>query len=184
MVALCLFALANLGLYGGFGLLWRFGLVPIWLAVTVWALFWWPCVAVTSEGVMVRNVSHTVDLAWAAIERIDTRWALTFFTRRGKVTAFAAPAPSTFSSHRARPADFKGLPESTYVIDSVRPGDLPHTPSGHAALVIRQHWEALRDAGQLGQADGVALRRRWHWRLIGLWAALGLAAVLVPLVAV
>ena len=178
IMVLAALAVANLAM-GGWVVLLRWGAVPLWLALTVWGLFGAPRVLVDQAGVTVVNPANTIYLEWGAILRIDTRWALTLFTARGKVTAFAAPAPSNFSIHRARPADFKGLPESTYVAESIRPGDLPHSPSGHAALVVRQRWEALRDAGELGAADQATYRVTWHKWGLGLWLAVGVAAAVL-----
>jgi len=157
----------------------RWGALPVWLAYTVWGLFWVPRVTVDQAGVTVVNPARTIDLTWSAIQRIDTRWALTLFTPNGKVTAFAAPAPSNYSIFRARPADFKGLPESTYVAKSIRPGDLPQSPSGHVALVVRERWEALRDAGELGPAAEATLSVTWHRFALGGWLVLGLVAVIL-----
>ena len=178
IMALAAAALVNLAT-GGWAVVWRWGAVPLWLALTVWGLFGAPRVLVDQAGVTLVNPANTVYLEWGAIRRIDTRWALTLFTARGKVTAFAAPAPSNFSIHRARPADLKGLPESTYVADSIRPGDLPQSPSGHVALVVRRHWEALRDAGELGSPEDATHSVTWHKWGLGLWLALGVAAVVL-----
>jgi len=178
MLALAGLALVNLAM-GGWAVLWRWGAVPLWLAYTVWGLFLVPRVLVDQTGVTVVNLARTIHLEWGAIQRIDTRWALTLFTAQGKVTAFAAPAPSNYSIHRARPADFKGLPETTYVTGSIRPGDLPHSPSGHAALVVRERWEALRDAGKLPPANKGTLAVTWHKIGLGGWLALSVAAVVL-----
>lgn len=129
-----------------------FGLLP-WVLLVVggcWAAYWRPEVAVDDSGVLVVNVLRTITLPWPAIQRIDTKWALTLFTAYGKFTAWAAPAPGLVASRRAAGRDLRGLPESTYGPgDSVRPGDLPQSPSGAAALVVRRRWEELRDAGHL-----------------------------------
>ncbi|MCL1897367.1 MAG: PH domain-containing protein [Micrococcales bacterium] len=174
VMALAALALVNVAT-SGWRMTLQWGLIPLWLAYTTWGLFWWPSVRMDQQGVKVVNVLRSVQVAWSAIQRIDTRWSLTLFTPRGKVTAFAAPSPSNFKALQARPADLKGLPESTYVAGSIRPGDLPHSPSGHAALVVRQRWEALRDADQLGTPEKADVVSRWHWKGLAVWLALSVA---------
>ncbi len=136
---------------------------------TVWAIYWRPEVMVDDGGVRVVNVLRTIHVPWPSIERIDTKWALTLFTAYGKITAWAAPAPGGFASRMAGLHDLKGLPESTYGVgDSIRPGDLPGTPSGAAALVVRRHWEQLRDAGHLDdpRLEHQSVPVVWHYRTI------------------
>ncbi len=147
----------------------------------VWATYYRPEVAVDDGGVHVVNVLRTIDLPWPSIQRIDTKWALTLYTAYGKVTAWAAPAPGGFASRMAGRHDFKGLPESTYGGGgSIRPGDLPGTPSGSAALVVRRHWEMLRDAGHLDdpQLEFALPPTRWHFQTILVGAALVLLGLL------
>jgi hypothetical protein len=45
------------------------------------------------------------------------------------------------------------LPESTYLVGTIRPGDLSTSESGAAAAHIRRVWETRRDE------DGVATKR-------------------------
>jgi hypothetical protein len=148
---------------------------------SVWALYYRPEVGVDDGGVHVVNVLRTIDVPWPSIQRIDTKWALTLFTAYGKVTAWAAPAPGGFASRMAGRQDFKGLPESTYGGGgSIRPGDLPGTASGSAALVIRRHWEMLRDAGHLDdpKLEFAEPPTRWHFQTILVGAALVLVGLL------
>ncbi|MDR3360567.1 MAG: PH domain-containing protein [Bifidobacteriaceae bacterium] len=148
------------------------------VCLTAWAVFWAPLVKVGADGLDVRNVTASHRLPWAAIVRIDTRWALTLHTAQGKVTAFAAPAPSaTRSLSTATSAEARHLPESSFDAGhSVRPGDLPGTASGDLAWVVRERWERARGAGPAGAAT-----RRWHtatlaaWAALALWTALALA---------
>jgi hypothetical protein len=148
---------------------------------TVWAIYWRPEVAVDDGGVRVVNVLRTIVVPWPAIERIDTKWALTLFTSYGKVTAWAAPAPGGFATRMAGTQDLKGLPESTYGPQgSVRPGDLPGSASGAAALVVRRQWEQLRDAGHLDnpRLEFDAPPTSWHYRTILVAAVLVLFGLL------
>lgn len=160
-----------------------------WVALVVgavWAMYWRPEVSVDDSGVRVINVLHTVHLPWPSIQRIDTKWALTLFTAYGKVTVWAAPAPGGFASRMAGRQDFRGLPETTYGGDrSIRPGDLPGTPSGAAALVVRRRWEELRDAGHLDdpRLEFTKPPTSWHYRTVLVGALLVLAGLLASLFA-
>ena len=163
---------------------WRF-IPPVALVVVaIWAAYWWPAVIVAPSGVSVKNILRTIDLPWPAIQRIDTRFALTLYTAYGSYSAWAAPAPgraevarsgakSVFREHS------RGLPESTVVAGTMGPGDLPNSPSGAAAMLVRSRWEELRDAGLL---DDPRLERsrpvvHWHWGTIAALALLAVASV-------
>jgi hypothetical protein len=119
------------------------------VAGACWALFWRPAVIVDDSGVHVVNPLRTIDVPWPAIQDVDTRFALVLVTAYGRVTAWAAPAPGAREVLRASTVDTKHLPRSTVKEGGIRPGDLPTGPSGSAALIIRRHWEQLRDAGYL-----------------------------------
>lgn len=157
-----------------------------WLALVAgscWALFWRPHVVVEDGGVQLINVLRTIELPWPAIQAVDTKWALTLITAYGRFTAWAAPAPGGGHALRASRGDTAHLPASTYARGGIRAGDLPSSPSGQAALVIRRRWEQLRDAGYL---DAARLEReratvRWHWSTIGGGAALTLLGVVTLL---
>jgi len=133
-------------------------------AGTCWVLFWRPCVAVDDGGVRVVNPFRTIDLPWPSILAVDTKFALTLVTAYGRYTAWAAPAPGARGMLMANKHEAGHLPDSATYGGTVRPGDLPSTASGAAALDIRRRWEALRDAGYL---DDPKLERdtapiRWH----------------------
>ncbi|KGM01541.1 hypothetical protein Q760_00670 [Cellulomonas cellasea DSM 20118] len=119
-------------------------------SVLVWALFGRPAVVVHAGGVRLENVLRTIELPWPSVQRIDTKYALTLVTAYGVYAAWAAPAPSRSLAARAdRERLGRHLPESTYGLGGVRPGDLPGTPSGDVAALVRHRWEELRDAGHL-----------------------------------
>lgn len=124
-----------------------------WLALlsgAVWAAYWRPQVVVDVGGVHLVNVLRTIDLPWPAIQRIDTKWALTLFTAYGKFVAWAAPAPGGMSAARISRRTGTSLPASTFGSDgTIRPGDHPDSASGAAAAVVRRQWEDLRDLGFL-----------------------------------
>ena len=165
---------------------WRF-IPPVALVVVaIWAAYWWPAVIVTPAGVTIKNITRTIELPWPAIQRIDTRFALTLYTAYGSYSAWAAPAPgraevarsgnkSVFKSNSA------GLPESAKLGNTIGPGDLPTSPSGAAAVLVRSRWEELRDAGML---DDPRLERtrpvvRWHWLTLGVLAGLAVLSVVL-----
>ena len=140
----------------------------------VWAVYWRPSLRVDDGGVRLVNVLRTIDLPWPAIQRIDTKWALTLFTAYGKFTAWVAPAPGIRSTARLGHARRSEVAESALAGDSIRPGDLPGSPSGDAAVLVRRRWEELRDAGHLDdpRLEFTAVPVRWHWEIIAVIAAL------------
>lgn len=119
-----------------------------------WSLYWQPRVVVTPGGVRVVNIYRTFDVSWPAITTIDTRWALELRTAKGKVRAWAAPAPGPSFMRRMTKNDSRvpGRQKN----EMVRPGDSPLSDSGAAALIVRQRWERLRAAGHL---DGALIER-------------------------
>jgi hypothetical protein len=152
--------------------------------LTVWAVFWAPKVVVSVEGLSIRNPTATYDVPWAAIARIDTKWALALYTANQKITAFAAPAPSGLRAASVSKGGFGHLPESAYGADrSIRPGDLPGTSSGDLAWVVRERWQKARQAGPTGAASGLKAVRRWHSWLLVTWAVLTAAAAAVQVLA-
>lgn len=159
--------------------------LPFLVAATgaCWALFWRPAVIVDLAGVTIVNVTRTITVPWPAIQAVDTKWSLTLITAYGRFTAWAAPAPGAAHVVRAGSRrEARRLPASTYGPDGIRPGDLPTSPSGEAALVIRETWEALREAGHLDDPKLEFERApiEWHTRL-GLVALLVLLACIVSL---
>lgn len=142
-----------------------------WLALAsgaVWALYWRPRVIVDDGSVHLVNVFRTIDVPWPAIQAVDTKWALTLVTGYGRFTAWAAPAPGGMGAARQlRKADRQALGSTTSGL-AIRAGDLPDTPSGSVALVIRTRWEQLRDAGYLDdpRMEFAAVPVRFHWLTI------------------
>lgn len=156
----------------------RYGWALLLLAALTFALFWFPRLDVAEHEVTVVNVFSTVHVPWPAIQRVDTQYALTLHLPEGrKVTAWASPAPSRYSAQVSASSETRLAARDG--VTSVRPGDLLNTPSGAAALVIRSHWEELRDDGRLDLGvDMAALRRDIHWPTIVLLGALAIASAL------
>lgn len=153
---------------------------PILAAVLTWAIMWRPHVVVDHGGVDVVNLVSTWHVPWGAIQRIDTKWALELTTEQGRITAFAAPAPSRYGVAKVTRDDIRLARESSLVGESIRPGDSVESISGAAAHVTRTHWEELRDAGEL--AEGERATRTWHPRIIAALAGLGVLALVGQLV--
>lgn len=152
-------------------------------ALLMWAMFWRPCVVVDDGGVELVNVFRTIRLPWPSITEVDTRWALTLHTAYGRFAAWAAPASGRQRGRRATELDARAVPvEESDTGRLIRASDAPWSPSGEAAIQVRRHWQALRDAGHLDdprlEFDRAPVR--WHLELIvalaGLiiWTAAGL----------
>lgn len=180
-IAIVAFGLVGLVLAGDWVPLLRFSAPAAFAVVLVLATFWRPRIDVAEHGVTVVNVFSTVQVPWPAIERVDTKYALTLYTVGGKVSAWASPAPGRFSTQLGTRGDARLAARDGE--SAVRPGDLPHTASGALALVIRDHWQQLRDDGllELG-VDREAMRREPHRATaiaLAVLAAASLAAVLL-----
>ncbi|MGV3714078.1 PH domain-containing protein [Pseudolysinimonas sp.] len=134
------------------------------VVVLTFAGFWFPGVAVREEAVEVRNVFTTSVVPWGAIRRIDTKWALALTTDRGTVNAWASPAPGRYATLSMTKGDVRRAADSGRAAEgSIRPGDSPTTESGAVALVIRTHWEQLRDDDLLDPPNaGTGPTRRVH----------------------
>jgi hypothetical protein len=170
-------ALAGLVVSGDLNALVRYGWGLLLLAATGIALFWLPSLAVEEHAVTVRNVFSTVTIPWPAIERIDTKYALTIYTAAGRVPAWASPAPSRYASQVSNTSDARLAARASG--SNIRPGDLLSTTSGAAAFVIRSHWEDLREDGLLAAGpEAGSVRRDIHWVTIAVLGGLALATAL------
>jgi hypothetical protein len=160
------------------------GLRYVWpvlfVAALAWALFWRPSLHVAEHGIRVRNVLRTWEVPWPAIERIDTKYALTLYTARGRVPVWAAPAPGRHRTMGLSKADFAGIGDSARgEHGSLRPADAVSTPSGNLAQLIRGHWERLRDAGMFDHGvDPEATTVTWNRVVIAVLAALVVATAI------
>lgn len=152
------------------------GLVPIaTIAFGIWELFWRPRLDVDDAGVRVVNQFHTIDIPWAKIVDVDTKWSLTIVTPERRYRASAAPAPGAIS----RP-DMTGAQRTGRVSDgSIRKADAPGTDSGDAATIVRGRLQAMAEAGDLpiGQAATARVATHVHWVSIVTLALLAAASV-------
>ncbi len=145
--------LAGFVLAGEYASLVRFAWPALLIGVGAFAAFWFPSIAVAEHEVTVRNVFSTVHVPWPAIQRVDTKWALTLYVsdehRPGgkKVSAWASPAPNRYAAQVGPTKDARLAAKDQG--GAIRPGDLLETPSGAVAFVIRSHWDDLRESGAL-----------------------------------
>lgn len=146
-----------------------------------WAGLWRPAVRVADDAVTIVNVFSTVVVPWSALIQVETRYALTLVTPKGRYTATAAPAPGRLATALSR-RDLSRVQQQAASAGDLRPGDLPNTDSGAAAYLVRERWEKLvaEERIELGVADETAVRRRWHGVVIALSCALILATALAP----
>ncbi|WP_394769869.1 PH domain-containing protein [Lacisediminihabitans sp.] len=181
VVVACLVAL---GVQGEVAVAVRFVAPLVTLGYLVWLVYWAPAVEVSDGGVRLVNVFRTIDLPWPAIERIDTKYALTLFTTYGRFVAWAAPSAGRHRFISTPREDARGLPESFFIAGTLGQGDLPNTESGDAAAVVRSRWESLRDGGHLdsGLLDDTIRPVAWNPVKIATTAVL-VAASLTSLLA-
>lgn len=150
------------------------------VAAIAWWLFWYPAVVVGPVGVELRNPVLTIDVPWAGLIHVDTKYALKLITPAGSYTAWAAPAPGVRGTHAGKPEHMRNLPGSSYGAGgSVRPGDLSNTDSGLAALLIRTEWQRRIDNGliDVDATDSARVERRINWQPLGVVAVLLLLSV-------
>jgi hypothetical protein len=175
---LCLAGLVGLLVAGDWPSTLRSAGPLLFLAALVFALFWQPRILVEPHSVTVVNVFRTIEVPWPAVERIDTRFSVTLFTPAMRIPVWAAPSPGIRGAVAIERADLQNLTESAYGPGhSVRPGDSTSTASGQVAFVLRQRWEALRDAGHLdvragAPAEESAPKVTTHWATIWVLGAL------------
>lgn len=189
LLALTLWALAALGIMvtlvqaGLPGL--RFAAPLALMAYAGWTLFWRPAVVVSDSGVELVNPVRRIGIPWEALAYVDTKYALTLGTGRGRFTAWAAPAPGALGARRARPEHLTGLPESSYGPErTVRPGDLGNTVSGQAAILVRRRWADRVEQGAVtaGRAEETPVSRSVAWGILALGVVLAVAAAVTILI--
>lgn len=138
----------------------------VFVALFAWVVLWRPNVDVSDERVRLVNVFRTIDVPWAALIHVDTRYALTIYTPGHKFAAWAAPAPGRTGTNIARRAERRGsVGPSPRPDGTVRPGDLLASESGQAAYLVRDTWARLQksEAIEAGLAERTPVEVRWHW---------------------
>lgn len=133
-------------------------------AATGLAAFLRPHVAAGEDAVEVHNVLTVTTTPYARLDRLETRWTLELVGDDGrKAGSFAAPAPGAAQAHRIRKDAHRiGDQEAAYG----SPGDHPGTPSGDAAAMVRERWDAWKathpdaPAGSRAAGAGASSTRR------------------------
>ncbi|MEO5834003.1 MAG: PH domain-containing protein, partial [Nakamurella sp.] len=141
-----------------------------------------PLVAVGPDGVLLRNVFRDVRMSWPALAAMDTRYALTLTDRSGRrFRAWAAPAPSRFTTARTTPSDLQAVRWNTD--DGPIPASATlRSDAGAAAALIRRFWTP---PAHLAAADPMAARAEVRWAtgvllVLGLAAAASVAVLMLP----
>jgi hypothetical protein len=120
-----------------------------------WVFFFNPRVSFDDESVTFVNILRSHRIPFSAINRVDTRWALEVYTEGRKYVAWGAPAPGRHTALFATKDQGDHLPESSYLLGTVRPGDLVNTDSGAAAAYLRAKLEGV-------EFNGARVESRWH----------------------
>ena len=154
-----------------------------WLAVPalfvvlfVWEVLWRPTLHVNDEAVTIRNPLRTIVVPWAALVHVDTKFALTLYTRGRKFAVFCAPAPGRSLTTGARRKTTDPVP---WLNGEPRPGDLPGSESGDAAQLVRSRWDQLKRNGLIdgGLAAETPVTVVWSWGRGAVLVALAAASV-------
>lgn len=145
------------------------------VALGAFVLFWNPRVELDPAELLIVNPVRSYRISWPAIREIDSRWSLTLDTARGRVTAWAAPAPGPFSQlSRVRRDAYNRV--SLGSAGSTRGAELARS------LIVGQ-WEAYREQGVLGAIEGEGVTIRWNVPIVAILIVLAagtLAGALVP----
>ena len=101
-----------------------------------------PSLTIGDDGVIIQNPFRKIELSWGDVLEIETQYALTFYTKDGKVSAWAALAPGRYHHRTVQSAEVKFMiPKDTTLI---RASDSPRTDSGAAAYIARLRWESFK----------------------------------------
>ncbi len=131
--------------------------------VAAWALFWRPRVEVSDGGVLVVNVTRTIEMPWPVFVAAEAGWSLVVTTTHGRWTAWAAPRASGTGAalRRGRPRRPVGRRRDR------APGASGRPPRWWPQAITQRH-DALVSAGHLDGARRVAEREgirpavTWH----------------------
>ncbi len=158
LVAICVTTEVSLIAYGHLEPLLRATPALALVAVGGYLFLWAPLLRVTLSTIEVVNPLRTHVVSWPAVLDIETRWALTLVTARGRITVWAAPAQGPLSSVSRLNRDAFGRAQAA------RPGSerLPSTISAIAPMVVIRQWNAYREQGVLGAVEGEGTVTRWH----------------------
>lgn len=145
-------------------LLWALPLI-LTLIVAVVMVFGRPAVEVSAVGVRIRNVVRDVDVPFAALVEISTQYCLKLSDRSGRTyQAWAAPAPSRFSTTRVTDEDLRTLAMAG--ASSIPASATLRSDAGAAAATIRVRWRQYQDSGDsrpVEPAGTGCARVSWAW---------------------
>ncbi|WP_035876892.1 PH domain-containing protein [Cryobacterium sp. MLB-32] len=144
VVALCAVSAVALSLTGQ-----ELFLIPTgFIVLLCWVYLWAPSVCVSDRAVTVRNPLRTIEIPWAALVQVDTKFSLTLFTPGRRWPVWVAPAPGRGTVRRANRAG-ESVDRTRFMTVEPRPGDLPGTESGDAAQLVRNRWDRLQATGAI-----------------------------------
>lgn len=153
-----------------------------------WLMFWQPRVDVHDEGVTLVNPLQTLVVPWSTIIMVDTKYAMTLVTPKGRYAAWAAPAPGVVSALRdaRRSSKSESRDGSGARYKSVRPGDQRSSDSGVVAEVVRGRLERMAESGALDieATENTRARRSIHWVHVGVLLVLVALSLTMPAVLV
>lgn len=119
------------------------------LAGLGYTLYWRPRLEIHGYGVRIINPLRAVDIPWAHIIDVRTRFTVTVVTEAGSHSCFALPAAGPGSALRSGPQGVSQAHPLARTDGAVRTGDLSGTHSGAAANDIRSLWQRKIDTGEL-----------------------------------
>ena len=114
-----------------------------------YTLYWRPRLEIHGHGVRIINPLRAVDIPWAHIIDVRTRFTVTVVTETGSHSCFALPAAGPGSALRSGPQGVSQTHPLARTDGAVRTGDLAGTHSGAAANDIRTLWQRRIDTGEL-----------------------------------
>jgi len=103
-------------------------------------IFLHPSVIFYDEGLEIINPLSRHRIGWHEVDDIETRYTMSIITfdrkgKKGKIQAFAAPAPGRYHSRTIHQSEMRGL--NLKENNVIRAGDSPRTNSGAAAAIAR-----------------------------------------------
>ena len=142
-----------------------------------------PAVAIGPTGITLRNVVRDVDVPWAALAEVRTRFALTLVTTDGRrFTAWAAPASGRHTDTRLTRRELGAIGWDP-ADDLPTASASPESSSGAVAAWVRREWSRSIEAdahGGPGSRLPAALEPRTRTHLArGVVGLLSVATVLV-----
>lgn len=153
-------------------------------ATLVYAVLVRPTVEVSAAGVTLRNVVRDVEVPWAALAEVRTRYALTLVTTGGRrFTGWAAPASGRHTDARLTRREVSAIGwDPDRELPTASASTASH--SGAVAAWVRREWRRAAEAGDPDGAAGSGCDRAVRTSFArGVVAAFGLATALTVVMA-